>query len=149
MCIGACFCSPGAFRRAASEGEGSSRMTQEDEKQDPSLDSELLLEVLDDELPNHEALDYVPTPEELREAEPAVRCWQTRAAERLRELDPPAPLDVSREELLARLAEVGALVRGLDLAYLVDAHDAETLPTQELRAHLVALEAALAVVIKP
>lgn len=124
-------------------------MTQ-DEKRDPkSLHGELLLEALDYELAKQEALEYEPTPEELREVEPAVRYWQTRAAERLRELHCPAPLAVSREELLARLAEVGALVRSLDLAYLADAHDAANLPAQELHAHLVALEAALAVVIKP
>ena len=54
-------------------------------------------------------------------------------------------IDVSREELLARAVELGKLARSLGLGYLADTHDAERLSIDELRAHLLGLEAAMAI----
>jgi hypothetical protein len=136
-------------------------MTRDDDKKDPkSLDGERLLEALWHELAISESLggealldairyelamqeidDYEPTPEELREVEPMARYWQTRASERLARTTP----NRSRKELLARVEEVGKVARALSLAYLADAHYAESLSVEELHAHLVALEAAIAV----
>lgn len=118
-------------------------MTRDDEKKDrTSLQGERLLESLRYELAMHEIFDEEPTEEELRQAEPAARYWQTRASERRS----PRPIDRPREELIARVHELGAVARAVGLAYLANTYDdLERVPTEDLHEHLVALEAAIAV----
>jgi len=127
---------------------------------------ERLLEALRHELAKQELLDYQPSREELREAEPIARQWQQRVNERRRELrrieseravELPRTeglLDKPREWLLARLVELRELARalpgGLQIAYRnVDAHSLDELPTEELRTLVADLEAAIAVASSP
>lgn len=112
----------------------------DDKKDGKSLHGERLLEALRYELAKQELLEDEPTPEELRDTEPAARYWQARASERLA----PTTPECSREELLARVQEVGEIARALGLAYLADARYAEGLAVEELHAHVIALEAAVA-----
>lgn len=116
----------------------------DDNKNRKSLHGDRLLEALRYELAKQELVDDEPTPEELRDVEAAARYWQTRASERMA----PTTPDGSREELLARVQEVGEIARawrGRRQRRPVLPRAERALGEREMRAELARGDAVLAV----